>query len=88
MLATVQWMLQKFTPRRRAPAQALLDTRQPVSVAARQQFKTFPSASPLFGSDPVIVRSPPGNYSGASLNTQNPDRGHQMPLTTKTGARG
>jgi hypothetical protein len=57
MLATVQRMLQKFTPSRRAPALALLDTRQPVSAAARQQFKTFPSASPLFSSDPVIVRS-------------------------------
>jgi hypothetical protein len=42
-----------------AVKEALLDTRPPTSAAAVQQRKTFlsdPSASPLFGGDPIIAR--------------------------------
>lgn len=42
-----------------AVKEALLDTRRPTSAAAVQQRKTFlsdPSASPLFGGDPIIAR--------------------------------
>jgi hypothetical protein len=42
-----------------AVKEALLDTRRPISAAAVQQRKTFlsdPSASPLFGGDPIIAR--------------------------------
>lgn len=38
---------------------ALLDMRQPISDVAVQQLKTFladPSASAVFGSDPIIAR--------------------------------
>lgn len=42
-----------------AGKEALLDSRRPISAAAVQQRKTFlsdPSASPLFGGDPIIAR--------------------------------
>jgi hypothetical protein len=90
MLATVQPMLQKSTPAAVPSAHALLGTRRPVSAAAVQELNTFPSvpsASPLFGSDPASSAGPPGNYSGASLNTRTLIRAIQC-RQPKTGARG
>jgi hypothetical protein len=73
-----------------AVKEALLDTRRPISAAAVQQLKTFlsdPTASPLFGRDPIIARRAATQLQRSVAAHPNPDPGHPVSPNTNMGAR-
>jgi hypothetical protein len=62
-----------------AIAGALGDERQPISAAALRQLKTFlchPSASPLFGDDPLAARRAAQQLQYSFTGHPEPHRGH------------
>jgi hypothetical protein len=73
-----------------AVKEALLDTRRPISAAAVQQRKTFlsdPSASPLFGGDPIIARRAATQLQRSVAAHPNPDPEHPVSPNINVGAR-